>query len=216
MVGPDGVTEDAEKATAFIVIKQYPDLHFERLDYKKGAPMVMLRYYKDENLKILDGRYFEYAASGVVHLSGNYLNNAKHGYWRVYDDTGKVIQKVRYANDSIVETIDLARIDSPGITTIEREALFPGGDKAWRKYLIRKLEEDNPVMKSFRGGTVQVSFVVGKDGSIEDLFLIKSVEYVLDEASLRIISQSPKWIPAFHNGKNIRVYKKQPLSFFKE
>src|SRR5687768_11347034 len=79
MVGPGGVTEDANVATGFIVVKQYPDLHFERLDYKKAAPLVKLRSYKDAEMKILDGRYFEYAANGSLRRSGKYKDNLKEG-----------------------------------------------------------------------------------------------------------------------------------------
>ena len=79
LVGPKGITEDAQEATSFIVIKYYPDSHFERLDYKKDGPLVKLRSFKDQDLKILDGRYFEYAFDGTLAKSGFYLNNSKNG-----------------------------------------------------------------------------------------------------------------------------------------
>lgn len=64
MVGPNGITEDPKEATSFAVVKSYPDSHFERLDYKKAGPLIKVRTYKDLDLKILDGRYLEYATDG--------------------------------------------------------------------------------------------------------------------------------------------------------
>ena len=216
MVGPDGATDDLQKATSFIIIKQYPDSHFERLDYKKGGPLVKVRSFKDPDLKILDGRYFEYSPNGTLTISGNYLNNAKVNYWRTFNDTGKVVSSIRYSNDSIVEIVDLMKKDSSITYSDEKEASFPGGDKAWIKYLLKKLEKDNPADKSFHGGTVFVNFVVGTDGSIQELFVSKSVEYILDETSLQIIGSSPMWNPAYQNGKYVRAYRRQPLTFIQE
>ena len=216
MVGPGGVTEDLKKATAFIVVKQYPDSHFERLDYKIGGPLVKLRSYKDQELTILDGRYFEYAVNGTISVSGKYSNSLRDGKWNTYNDTGKVIKSIRYANDSIVENIDLNIIDSVISYPDEKEASFPGGDKAWMKYLIKKLGKDNPADKSFNGGKVYINFIVGSDGSVEESYVSKSVEYILDETSLNIIASAPKWNPAFQNGKTVRAYRRQPLTFVKQ
>ena len=57
---------------------------------------------------------------------------------------------------------------------------------------------------------------MGTDGSIEEPFVSKSVEYILDETTLDIIASSPKWNPAFQNGKHVRAYRRQPLTFVKE
>lgn len=216
MVGPDGITEDPQKANSFIVIKMYPDAHFERLDYTKGGPLVKLRTYKGEELKILDGRYFEYAENGSLALSGHYLNNAKDDYWNSYDDTGKVIKSLKYLNDSIVEVVDLNKPEDKVEYPDELEASFPGGDKAWVKYLTKQLEKDNPASKSFHGGHVFINFMVDTDGSIKDIYLSRSVEYILDETSLKIISESPNWHPAFQNGKHVKAYRRQPLTFIQE
>ncbi len=215
-VGPGGVTEDAKQATAFIIVKEYKDEHFERLDYKKGGPLVRLRSYKDPELKVLEGRYFDYATNGSLRESGKYVNNLKDGSWRTYDDTGKVLTSVRYLNDSIIEVIDLNKKDSVISYPDEKEAAFPGGDKAWKKYLIKKLGNDNPADKSFQGGKVFINFVVGTDGSIEETFVSKSAEYILDETSLKIIASAPTWNPAFQNGKHVRAFRRQPLTYVKQ
>ena len=216
MVGPNGVTEDPQEATSFAVVKSYPDSHYERLDYKKAGPLIKVRSYKDQDLKVLEGRYFEYATNGQLTIFGSYLNNEKDGDWRTYNDSGKVIKMLKYANDSIVEIVDLDKKDSPTTSyPDEKEASFPGGLKAWAKYLTKELGKDNAAEKSFHGGKVWINFVIETDGSIKELFVSKSVEFALDEASLQIIQASPKWNAAFQNGKNVKAYRVQPLTFMK-
>ena len=58
-----------------------------------------------------------------------------------------------------------------------------------------------------------VSFTIGTDGRIHDEFLTKSVEFTLDDEALRLIKQSPKWIPATQNGRKVRSFKRQPVQF---
>jgi protein TonB len=60
---------------------------------------------------------------------------------------------------------------------------------------------------------VVVQFIVDKDGSVISPFIARSVEYSLDEVSLKIINGSGKWEPAFQNGHNVKSYKRQPINF---
>ena len=62
-------------------------------------------------------------------------------------------------------------------------------------------------------GTVLLQFIIEKDGSISDSEIVKSVEFSLDEESLRIIKLSPKWEPAIQDGKLVRSYKLQPINY---
>src|SRR5688572_28395047 len=103
MVGDEGITEDAAKAHSFIVIKSLGD-HLERLDYKKGGPVVKIRTYKDSLLQILDGRHLEYFPSGYIHYFGHYTMNRKSGDWRTFNDTGKIILTEKYQNDILIKS----------------------------------------------------------------------------------------------------------------
>jgi protein TonB len=213
LVGPEGVTEDASKATSFIVVKEFPDSSFERLDYKKGGPMSMLRTYKDSDLRILDGRYLKYASNGAIEVLGHYLNGQKVGNWLTFNDSGKVITTIRYDHDTIV----IDRNPKPKDTAIsfpdEKDASFPGGPRAWQKYLVKSLEKSKTAEKAFTGGTVYINFVIGVQGDVQDIFVSKSVEFVIDDESVEIIKKSPKWNPAFQNGRNVKAYRRQPLTF---
>jgi TonB family protein len=71
-------------------------------------------------------------------------------------------------------------------------------------------------LNSVNGGHVRVMFKINTEGKTTEIYLKKSVEFVLDEEALRVIRESPLWIPAFQNGQPLNVYRIQPVTFIKE
>ncbi|MGG9970383.1 energy transducer TonB [Ferruginibacter sp. SUN002] len=213
------VIEKAKKAAFFSIVYKYPD-HFQRLDYKKAAPLLKERNYADDSLKILEGNYFEYAANGQLSVSGYYKNNLKEKSWWYYNDTGKAILEEKYVEGVLVKSINMDTVKKDTLKTspfkkVEVEADFTTGVKGWGKYLMNNLNADL-ASKSKKGGTVRVAFVVDTAGICKDLYLRKSVEYVLDEEAKRVIRYSPPWIPAKQDGKLVNAYRIQPITFVKQ
>ena len=58
-----------------------------------------------------------------------------------------------------------------------------------------------------------VLFVVDKDGSLSDIKSVTNFGYGMEEEVKRVIALSGKWIPAIQNGKPVRAYRKQPVTF---
>jgi len=217
LVGDDGITEDIKKATSFIAIKYYSDSVYERLDYKMGAPLVKLRTYSDVNLTLLQGSYLEYHPTGELHIKGQYNNNLKETEWYYYDDKGKATLTETYkAGELLASKLPDTSKNKDSITyKDEREAEFKGGTNEWIKYLQKNLKGE-VCENSVKGGKVRVLFTVNTDGNKSNICLKKSVEFVLDEESIRIIRNSPAWIPAFQNGKPVNAYRIQPITYVKE
>ena len=61
--------------------------------------------------------------------------------------------------------------------------------------------------------TVIIRFVVGKDGSIEDIAIEKRGKAALDGMAFAIIQDSPAWLPAMQYNRPVRAYRRQPISF---
>lgn len=218
LVGDKGVTEDVKEATSFIVIKQYPGNIFERLDYKMSAPLIKLRTYNDSLLTQLQGAYIEYYTNGFIHVKGQYENNMKAGEWYYYSTDDKHQLTETYDNGALIkkEIPDTTKkVKDSLLYGDEREANFKGNNnKAWVTYLQKNLKSD-VAQQSLAGGKVRVLFVINKEGVAENIYMKKSVEFVLDEEAIRVIRASPKWVPAFQNGKTVNAYRIQPLTFQK-
>jgi protein TonB len=62
-------------------------------------------------------------------------------------------------------------------------------------------------------GTVYLTFVVEKDGSVSNVTILKGVHPLLDNEALKAISESPKWTPGLWRGQPVRVRYLIPLNF---
>ena len=55
-------------------------------------------------------------------------------------------------------------------------------------------------------------FIVNTDGKITDIKAISGPEE-LRTASIKVIKESGTWISAMQNGKKVKAYKRQPITF---
>jgi len=104
--------------------------------------------------------------------------------------------------------------DTPTFKKVEKEAYFPGGEKAWIKFLRKRLDPDVPIRLNAPPGsyTVVIQFIVNKDGSL-DILPLTNFGYGMEDEIVRVMSKAPSWIPAEQNGKPVRAYRKQPFTF---
>lgn len=96
---------------------------------------------------------------------------------------------------------------------VEEMPEFPGGEKALIKFLVSSVKY--PVIAQENGvqGTVTVSFVIEKDGSVTDVAILRSIDQALDKEALRVVRSSPRWKPGKQRGKPVRVSYRVPIAF---
>lgn len=101
---------------------------------------------------------------------------------------------------------------------VEKEAKFPGGPDAWRKYLERNLnanaaQEDGAPIGNY---TVKVQFVVDKEGSISEVTAIESPKACPScvKEAVKIIQKGGRWEPAIQNGRKV-IYQAVQYIIFK-
>jgi protein TonB len=96
--------------------------------------------------------------------------------------------------------------------SVEQMPMFPGGEEALRKYLMRNLETPDDLEEGAQKRVV-VRFVVDKDGAISACAVQQSGGAVFDEEVLRVIRHMPKWKPGIQNGRAVPVYFTLPVVF---
>ena len=90
--------------------------------------------------------------------------------------------------------------------------------KKLMNYIQKDLNYPSEAKENNIGGYVMVSFVVTKDGQIEDPKVIKSLGYGADEEALRVVRSmndlEDDWIPGVNeNGSPVNVRYKLPIQF---
>jgi periplasmic protein TonB len=106
-------------------------------------------------------------------------------------------------------------------TKVEVEAEFVGGFEGWKNYLIKNLNINKvsdlvtiPRGKKELKQTIIVKFVVDKEGNISDVSVDNpEAEPNCIEEAMRVIRTSPKWVPAKQNGRIVKAYRRQPITF---
>ena len=126
-------------------------------------------------------------------------------------DEGIVTPVVDGGTQIVEEKVD----DNMIFEKVEIEASFPGGEAKWRQFLERNLSSFNPADEGAPPGTytTYVQFVVDKEGNISDVRALTNHGYGMEDAAVRVIKKGPKWNPAIQNQRQVKAYRKQPITF---
>ncbi len=128
----------------------------------------------------------------------------------------KVIQPPVSETGSTVGKIAIAEkeTDEP-FRSVEIEASFPGGTPAWQKFLQNNIDPNTPVNAGAKPGsyTVLVQFVVDVNGQVSDVKALTNTGFGMEKEAVKAISKGPKWIPALQNGRYVKAYRNQPVTF---
>ena len=105
--------------------------------------------------------------------------------------------------------------DEPEIwTKVEIESQFPGGAAAWLRFLKKYLRYPEDAINNQVGGQVMVLFVVDEEGNVSNVQAVSGPENGgLREEAVRVIKRSGQWTPAIQNGRKVKSYKRQPITF---
>ncbi|MFT3747538.1 MAG: N-acetylmuramoyl-L-alanine amidase [Agriterribacter sp.] len=97
---------------------------------------------------------------------------------------------------------------------VEKEATFPGGNGEWTKYISREINRYiDTLQRAGKTGTCVAQFIVGRDGTISNVEALTLEGTKFSEVIVDAIANGPKWNPAMQNGKKVRAYRKQPVTF---
>ena len=96
---------------------------------------------------------------------------------------------------------------------IEQMPSFPGGQVALMNYLNSNIKYPVIAEKNGVQGRVVIQFLIGEDGNIFNIEVVKSVDPSLDREAVRVIKNMPKWIPGKKDGKTVTVRYTLPVTF---
>ncbi len=105
--------------------------------------------------------------------------------------------------------------EEPWSGPIEVEAEFPGGAREWEKFLKRNLVPEVPVDNNAAPGryTVYIQFIVDREGNVSDMKPLTAHGFGMEQEAIRVLRKATKWKPANQNGRAVKAYRKQPITF---
>lgn len=98
-------------------------------------------------------------------------------------------------------------------TIVDQMPEFPGGISKMMEFIASNIQYPNSCSEMGIQGIVYVSFVVRKDGTIDDIRLLKGVHEAIDKEALRVVGMMPKWVPGKNSGREVDVRFALPIKF---
>lgn len=98
-------------------------------------------------------------------------------------------------------------------TVVEKMPSFPGGDAELLKYIATNIKYPKESQDNGEQGRVICSFIVGRDGSVNNPEVLRGVTPLLNEEAVRVINTMPRWNPGMQRGKAVAVKYTVPITF---
>lgn len=164
------------------------------------------------------GVYTNWFSDGQPSSAGRYIDyNKKHGRWQYFHKNGKV-SAIKLYDSGIVKANQFFTEEGSPITDspeADRNAEFPGGDLAWRKYISSNLYF--PAHLDIKHGSLValvVSFNINEEGKIENIEVDLPVHPQMDKIAVDAIKRSPLWKPAISQNRRVSSNFIQTVSFY--
>ena len=187
---------------------------------------------------IKHGQYQKRNLRGRLEVSGHYKLGVRDSVWMYFDPMGSGLafvycytrKEVVYRNPIFAEFNSFEwsedgnrveftyRIVTGDTVTVPREELdvppqFPGGEEARRQYIRDNLRYPRRARDNGIQGTVFISFIVERDGSITNVRLARGIGGGCDEEAFRVVIEMPNWSPGMVDGEPVRTRFMKPIRF---
>ena len=96
---------------------------------------------------------------------------------------------------------------------VEKPAVPAGGVAAYAQYLADHQQYPTAALRAGRQGTVNVTFIVEKTGSLSHVAVAQPLDPALDAEASRLVAAAPRWTPAEHKGQKVRQRVTVPVTF---
>ena len=96
---------------------------------------------------------------------------------------------------------------------VEQLPEFPGGMVAFMKWITKNLRYPPEAQNQKLQGKVLVSFIIGTDGTVSEIKVVKKLHPLLDNEAVRVMKMMPRWKPGKDKGKPCLTYFCIPVNF---
>ena len=141
----------------------------------------------------------------------------KHGDTTLYSvdpftlSTSKFNLKILTTEDNPVQIME--KDPDTVYQIVEKMPQYRGGEEAMMKYVADNIKYPQEAKDKNISGRVFVSFVIEKDGSVNEVKVLRGIGGGCDEEAVRVIKAMPKWKPGMQKGKPVRVNYQIPINF---
>ena len=184
-----------------------------QIHYLSGA-LYSITEYSNYPKFIKNGLATRFHNTGKIKSEIEYQNNNYHGKLKTYYDNGQLKRDENYLDGKLIDSrcYTLHGKDTTNYP-YEVAASYPVGENALMRYISTNIKYPNKARKKGIEGVVYIKFIVNNLGEIEKCKIIKSVDPLLDNEAIRVVSEMGKWIPAEMDGEKNSMSFTLPIKF---
>lgn len=105
------------------------------------------------------------------------------------------------------------KIDDKPLYDYEQMPQFPGGNKGLLNFIKNNLKYPAASAKAGVEGRVTVRFVVGIDGTVGDVIVMRGLDSLCNQEAVRVVKLMPVWTPGKYAGKTVPIYYTLPFVY---
>lgn len=179
--------------------------------------------------KLSDGTYLSVPEPFEINVDGQQyyldLNSIKndttlmlgnHEFYAVknHDERNSLSVKIDGKDFDINFAGGILKDDSKIYTdAVEVAPEYPGGYNAMFDFISKNVKYPKESKEKGIEGRVYVQFVVEKDGSLNEITVLRGVSKDIDAEAIRVVKAMPNWKPGMNEGKTVRVQYVLPFNF---
>ena len=190
---------------------------------KSGDPLVGVsvfnREYKIGTTTDIDGKFEITLPSGVKKLTFSYI-----GFQPLEIDLKPDENKITVTMTEDAQALDEVVVvgygpkeatpnNEPTFKVVDEMPKFPGGQEGLMRYLAKNIKYPTMAQQNKEQGKVLVQIVIGKDGNVSNIKILKGASAWLDAEAIRVVRGMPKWEPGKQNGQAVAVEYTFPITF---
>jgi hypothetical protein len=178
---------------------------------RKSSTLKIDQFWSSDKLQtVTNGNGYYDLENAAGDNKGNIINGYKDGIWSGSDTKYKYKYTEKYANGELTAGVSIDRDSIKHIYhEVEVKPEFMGGTNEFYKYVAKNFQI--PETKGLNG-KLFISFVVEKDGNLDNIKIIRSMGKAVDDEGYRIISECPAWKPGEIRGIKIPVVYSLPIN----
>jgi protein TonB len=128
-------------------------------------------------------------------------------------NVGAVTQEGNASAEVPVDAVVSEEPSDKPLLYAEQMAEFPGGEDAMMKFIQSKCYFTPMAREAELQGVVYLSFVIDKEGKVNDIKIIKDIGGGLGDVAVKAVKQMPPWKPGRQNGRAVSLQFTVPVKF---
>lgn len=193
------------------IVSEY---EYQPYNRQKVQQVCRILSFWDENgeQKVINGNgHFKDGKTFII--EGDLVSGSKDGTWTGKSTKGKYAYTEIYSNG---ELLSGTSTDSDGKQYTYDQLEVKPGPKKGLPHFYKFLSERYRMPRKNTPGKIILTFIIDKDGSIDNIEILQSVSEKMDKEAIDVLKKYPDWQPGMQRGQVVKVQYSLPITIKSE